>query len=276
MSELARSRRSRRFGVAAVGAAPPRASSQASTRTQDHGTNVSAVGTEFVTSPSALNRFSLTSDHGGVVLGSDQRGGAIQVHLIRPVPSRLALLGGLYLAMQLTLRAAATGTIVVVATGRPASWTPVLHAFHSAPTVRTTHGEPGAGAPVQIRGLAPGPLPRASQDAPVLIVQDGGAVPQELYPARSPWQTTAYVLPYLHPQVGLNATAADLVLAQRLPVGQAQLAGRLWNLPPAMAHELASLTDDGVVALANNLWLPLRLVTTPKEAALLGPVRRGD
>lgn len=242
-------------------------------RTQDRVGGIAGVGPAFVAAPAALDRFSLTGDRGGVVLGSDQRGGAIQVHLLRPIPSRVALLGGLYLAMQLVLRAAATGAVVVVATGRPASWAPLARAF--APTPAAPSGD-GPGAPVEIRGLQPHPLPHATQDGPVLVVQDSGAVPQELYSVRSPWQSTAYVLPYLHPQVGLNATAADLVLVQRLPVGQAQLAGRLWRLQPGMVHELATLTDDGVVALGNNLWLPLRLVTTPKEAALLGPVRRGD
>jgi len=229
------------------------------------------VAADFVVAPAVLDRFSLTGDRGGVVVGSDQRGGAVQVHLFRPVPSRLALLGGLYLATQLVLRAAATGALVVVATGRPAAWTPLLRAFDSGPRADATPD-----APVQIRGLGPAALPRATQELPVLIVQDSGAVPQELYSARSPWQSTAYVLPYLHPQVGPNASAADLVLVQRLPVGQAQLAGRLWRLQTSMAQELASLTDDGVIALGNNVWLPMRLVTTPKESALLGPVRRGD
>lgn len=236
-------------------------------RTQDRAGARTAVGTDFVVDPVALDRFSLTGARGGVVLGSDQRGGAIQVHLLRPVPSRLALLGGLYLATQLVLRAAATGALVVVATGRPAAWTPLLRAFDTTDA---------AESPVQIRSLAPAPLPRATQDTPVLVVQDSGAVPQEIYPARSPWLSAAYVLPYLHPQLGDNAKGADLVLAQRLPLGQAQLAGRLWHLPAGMVNELASLTDDGVVALGSNVWLPLRLVTTPKEAALLGPVRRGD
>ena len=239
-------------------------------RTQDRRGDLAGMGSDFLVAPAALDRFSLAGDRGGVVLGSDQRGGAIQVHLFRPLPSRLALLGGLYLARQLVLRAAATGALVVVATGRPPAWAALLRAFDH---VAAGHQAP---SPVQVRGLEPAPMPRATQDAPVLVVQDSGAVPQELYPARSPWQSTAYVLPYLHPQVGVNATAADLVLVQRLPVGQAQLAGRLWNLPAAMAHELASLTDDGVIAVGTNLWLPLRLVTTPKEAALLGPVRRGD
>ncbi len=229
---------------------------------------MSAVGADFVVPAAALDRFSLTGDRGGVVLGSDQRGGAIQVHLFRSAPSRVALLGGLYLAMQLALRAAAAGAIVVVATGRPAAWAALVHAF-DAP-------DRGGDPPVQVRGLEPASVPRPTQDVPLLVVQDCGAVPQDLYPTRGPWQSNAYVLPYLHPQVGANATAADLALIQRLPVGQAQLAGALWHLPAGMTQDLAGLTDDGVVALGTNLWLPLRLVTTPKEAALIGPVRRGD
>jgi hypothetical protein len=66
------------------------------------------------------------------------------------------------------------------------------------------------------------------------------------------------------------------VLLQRMPVGQAQLAARIWRLPPPMVRELTNLADDQVVALGRNLWKPLRLVTTSKEQAILGPVRRGD
>jgi hypothetical protein len=84
------------------------------------------------------------------------------------------------------------------------------------------------------------------------------------------------VLPYLHPQAEATANNADLVLLQRLPAAQAQLAAQMWRLPPPMMNELARLTDDGVVALGPNLWLPLRLVTTPAEQEILGPVRRGD
>ena len=101
-------------------------------------------------------------------------------------------------------------------------------------------------------------------------------MPQELFPPRSPWQTTLYVLPYLHPQASGTANSADLVLLQRLPVGQAQLAARIWRLPPPMTQQLTTLADDVVVALGRNLWLPMRLVTTGKEQQILGPVRRGD
>ena len=245
---------------------------RAGSRSQERSGGLRGLGPDFLAPPAALDRFSLTSDHGGVVLGSDQNGGAVQLNLLRSTPTRVVLLGGLYLARQVVLRAAATGAAVVIATGRPAAWAPVLRATVGAPGGRD--GEPTG--PVQLRGLQPDTLPRPSEDHPLLVVHDGSAVPQELYPPRSGWQTTAYVLPYLHPQVGATASGADVALVQRLPLGQAQLAGRTWRLRPSAVQSLATLTDDGVAAIGPDLWLPLRLVTTPLESALLGPVRRGD
>ncbi|MGH3797530.1 MAG: hypothetical protein ACRDSP_21895 [Pseudonocardiaceae bacterium] len=228
-----------------------------------------AVAPEFLVSPSMLDAVSPAGDRGGMVLGSGPKDEPLSVSVLRAEPTRLVLVGGLYLARQVALRAMATGAWVVVGTGRPAAWQLLTRAAGEGPD--------GRPAPlVQVRRLAPVELPRATEDAPLLVVHDGGAVPQELFPPRSPWQTTMYVLPYLHPQAGNTANNADLVLLQRLPVGQAQLAARIWRLPPPMIDELTSLKDDGVVALGPNLWLPLRLVTTPKEREILGPVRRGD
>jgi ABC-type Fe3+-citrate transport system substrate-binding protein len=47
-------------------------------------------------------------------------------------------------------------------------------------------------------------------------------------------------------------------------------------LPPPLVQQLTALKEDQVVALGRNLWRPLRLITTPREKAILGPVRRGD
>ncbi len=54
------------------------------------------------------------------------------------------------------------------------------------------------------------------------------------------------------------------------------MAGRIWRLPPPMVQQLTTLKDDQVIALGRNLWRPLRLITTPGEQQILGPVRRGD
>jgi hypothetical protein len=238
-------------------------------RTPAGSTGGRAIAPEFLVTPDLLDSVSPAGDRGGMVLGSGPQNEPLSVSVLRPEPTRLVLVGGLYLARQVALRAMATGAWVVVATGRPGAWQVLTRAAGEGPD--------GRPAPlVQVRRLAPVDLPRASEDAPLLVVHDGGAVPQELFPPRSPWQTTLYVLPYLHPQAAGTANNADLVLLQRLPVGQAQLAARVWRLPPPMVDQLVSLTDDGVVALGPNLWLPLRLVTTPKEREILGPVRRGD
>ncbi|MGH3755709.1 MAG: hypothetical protein ACRDRP_24065 [Pseudonocardiaceae bacterium] len=228
-----------------------------------------AVAPEFLVTPSLLDAVSPPADRGGMVLGCGPHDEPLSVSVLRPEPTRLVGVGGLYLARQVALRAMATGAWVVVATGRPAAWQLLTRAAGEGPD--------GRPAPlVQVRRLAPVELPRASEDAPLLVVHDGGAVPQELFAPRSPWQTTLYVLPYLHPQAEGTANNADLVLLQRLPAGQAQLAARMWRLPPPMMNQLTELPDDGVVALGPNLWLPLRLVTTPAEREILGPVRRGD
>lgn len=204
-----------------------------------------------------------------MVLGCGPQGEPLSVSVLRAEPTRLVLVGGLYLARQVALRAMAIGAWVVVGTGRDAAWQVLTRAAGEGPD--------GRRAPmVQVRRLTPVELPRASEDAPLLVVHDGGAVPQELFPPRSSWQTTMYVLPYLHPQAQHTANNADLILLQRLPVGQAQLAARIWRLPPPMLNQLTSLADDAVVALGRNLWMPLKLVTTPKEREILGPVRRGD
>jgi hypothetical protein len=238
-------------------------------RTLGYPAGVRAVAPEFLVTPDLLDALSPLADRGGMVLGSGPHDEPLSVSVLRPQPTRLVLAGGLYLARQVALRAMATGAWVVVATGRPAAWQVLTRAAGEGPD--------GRPAPlVQVRRLAPVELPRASEDAPLLVVHDGGAVPQELFAPRSPWQTTLYVLPYLHPQAEGTANSADLVLLQRLPMDQAQLAAAMWRLSPPMMNQLAALPDDGVVALGPDLWLPLRLVTTPAEREILGPVRRGD
>jgi hypothetical protein len=238
-------------------------------RTLGNPVGTRAVAPEFFVAPGLLDAVSPPADRGGMVLGSGPRDEPLSVSVLRPEPTRLVGVGGLYLAHQVALRAMATGAWVVIATGRPAAWQLLIRAAGEGPDRRR--------APlVQIHPLAPVELPRASEDAPLLVVHDGGAVPQELFSPRSPWQTTLYVLPYLHPQAEGTANNANLVLLQRLAAEQAQLAAHMWRLPPPMARQLTSLPDDGVVALGANLWQPLRLVTTPAEREILGPVRRGD
>lgn len=231
--------------------------------------NQSSVAPEFLVSPAMLDAVSPSGDRGGMVIGAGLNSEPLSVSVLRPSPTRIVCVGGLYLARQLALRAMATGAWVVVATARPAAWQVLAKAAGEGPDGRPV-------PLVQIRRLNPVELPRATEDGPLLVMHDGGSTPQELFPPRSAWQTTVYVLPYLHPQATAMANSADLVLLQRQPVGQAQLAGRIWRLPPPLVQQLTNLKEDQVVALGRNLWRPVRLLTTPREQQILGPVRRGD
>jgi ESX secretion system protein EccE len=111
---------------------------------------------------------------------------------------------------------------------------------------------------------------------PLLVVYDRGATARGPAPARRVRHTSLVVLPSLVPAVSDLADDADLVLLQRLPPHEAELAARLWRLTPAMTEVLRTLPDRGVVLLGRNLWRRVDLVTGPRETAILGPVRRGD
>ncbi len=242
------------------------------TRTLDTPGNVNGTAPEFLVRPEMLDAVSPPGDRGGMVIGKGARGESVTASILRPDPTRVVTVGGLYLARQIALRAIATGAWVTIATGRPAAWKTVEHAAGKLAD--------GSQVPlVQLRKLQPYDLPRPTEDAPLLMIHDGGAVPQELFPPRAPWQTTMYVLPYLHPQAGSGTATntADLVLLQRLPLQQAQLAARFWYFDPSTrVQQLTQLPDDGVIALGNNMWAPITLVTNPKEQDILGPIRRGD
>jgi hypothetical protein len=78
-----------------------------------------AVAPEFLVTPGLLDAVSPSADRGGMVLGSGPDDEPLSVSVLRSEPTRLVLVGGLYLARQVTLRAMATGAWVVIATGRP-------------------------------------------------------------------------------------------------------------------------------------------------------------
>lgn len=204
----------------------------------------------------------------GVVLGADPDGAPLAVALVRPVPTRVVVLGGLYLARQVTLRAVGAGARALVVTGRPSAWESVRRAAGGTE-------DDGDDAVVRVRRDAPANLAGAAA-GPLLVVQDRGATTRGPAPVRRPRQTTMVVLPSLVPAVSDLADDADLVLLQRLLPHEAELAGRLWRLSPSMIETLRTLPDRGVAVLGRNLWRRMDLVTGPKETAILGPVRRGD
>jgi hypothetical protein len=230
----------------------------------------------FSVPPAMLDALGPPVRPAGVVLGADSDGEPVAVTLVRSAPTRVVVLGGLYLARQVTLRAVGTGTRAVVVTGRPPVWDAVRRAgavTSSVPGDDVDADDPAA--PVRVLREPPADLAVPGGE-PLLVVHDRGATARGPAPSRRPRQTTLVVLPSLVPAVSDLADDADVVLIQRLPPHEAELAGRLWRLTPAMTETLRTLPDRGIVVLGRNLWRRVDLVTGPRETAILGPVRRGD
>ena len=240
-----------------------------STRLLDATNARNRLATEHLVPSIVLDRIGPATSQGGLLIGFGPQGKPLTMSMFRSMPTRIVLVGGLYLARQLVLRAAAAGTWVTIATGRPADWEVLVHATDTAPGANML-------PVVQLRRLVSIELPLTNPDNPLLVVHDGGATPAELFPPHAAWQTTLTVLPYLHPQASTVANNADLVLMQRLQPAEAQTAGQIWRLRPAMIQELTTLKDDRAIILGRDLWLPLQLTTAAAEQRLLGPIRRGD
>jgi hypothetical protein len=224
--------------------------------------HVAAVGVPM----SALDALVAPVTPAGIVLGADPQGAPVTLALLRPVPTRVVVLGALHLARQIALRAAGQGARVTVTTGRRAAWEPVARAAADPGRVRIGADEP----PDDGEGGAT----RSGVTDALLAVHDRGATAAGPPPPTGPWRATLFVLPALSPAVADAADDADVVLLGRMPPQEADLAARLWRLTEPMAETLRTLPDHGVVVLGRNLWRRLDLVTAERETALLGPVRR--
>ena len=74
-------------------------------RTLGTGSAAGALAPEFLVTPALLDAISPAGDHGGMVLGCSADNEPLSVSVLRPQPTRLVLVGGLYLAHQVALRA---------------------------------------------------------------------------------------------------------------------------------------------------------------------------
>ncbi|MEJ2868327.1 hypothetical protein WCD74_11150 [Actinomycetospora sp. OC33-EN08] len=213
----------------------------------------------------ALHGVSAPVAPAGIVLGADTAGAPVALTVLRPVPTRIVVLGALHLARQIALRSVAQGARLAVTTGRAAAWEAVARAAADPALVDVGPDEP-AEPDEDTRG--PG------DTAALLTVHDRGAVGSGPSAPHGPWHTTLLVLPALSPAVADAADDADVVLLGRMPPQEAELAARLWRLSEPMTETLRTLPDHGVVALGRDTWRRLDLVTADRETAILGPVRR--
>ncbi|MCD0486182.1 hypothetical protein LO771_28310 [Streptacidiphilus sp. ASG 303] len=211
-----------------------------------------------------LNALSLPVGDDGVLVGVDPQHQPAVIGLFRPSAYEVVLVGGVWTAQLLALRAAATGARVAVETGRPQVWAPMAQAAGGGQPCVTVH---------QVGRVGPqGP----SVSAPVLVVRDLGARPARSRLSAGPWQTVLTLLPYLGPNAQRVLGTADLVGIQRISPQEAELVGRTMNLTEADVAALPSMGDNVTLWATRTRRQFVMTAPADAEAQLLGAPRRVD
>ncbi|MFK0257250.1 hypothetical protein [Streptomyces sp. NPDC090445] len=211
-----------------------------------------------------LDALALPVGDDGVVIGVDAHGRAAVLGINRPTPYEVTLIGGVWTAQVLALRAAATGARVAVETGRAQVWSALAQAAGGGQQCVTLHD------------VGRVPPQGASAGSPVLVVRDCGMRPPRGRVVAAPWQSVVTLLPYLSPTALRLLQHSSLAGIQRVSPDEAEQIGRLMNLPRQTVDSLPTL-GDGV-----TLWCTPRdrqfVMTqgTEAETGLLGPSRRID
>ncbi|MFE4171930.1 hypothetical protein ACFRR7_07705 [Streptomyces sp. NPDC056909] len=211
-----------------------------------------------------LEAFALPVGDDGMVIGVDPGNRPAVLGINRPTPYDVTLIGGLWTAQVLVLRAAATGARIAVETGRAQAWTALAQAA-------------GGGQPcVTLHDVGRVPPQGASAGSPVVVVRDCGMRPPRGRVVSAPWQSVMTLLPYLSPVAPRLMEKSGLVGVQRVSPDEAAQIGRIMSLPRAETEALSTLAD-GV-----TLWCTARdrqfvmVQATDAETGLLGSARRMD
>ncbi|WP_432139369.1 hypothetical protein [Streptomyces sp. bgisy154] len=200
----------------------------------------------------------------GVVAGVNAQGRPAVLGVNRPTPYDMLLIGGLWTAQVLALRAAATGARVAVETGRAQHWTQLVQAVGGGQSGMTVH-EVGRVPP---QG--------ASAGGPVLVIRDCGMRPPRGRVTSAPWQSVLTLLPYLSPVAPRLMRQAMLVGVQRVSPDEATEIGRVMGLPRAEYEALPGLPDGVTLWCAEGDRQYVMTQPTDAEAGLLGMPRRVD
>ncbi|MGW0707029.1 hypothetical protein ACWD4G_13905 [Streptomyces sp. NPDC002643] len=211
-----------------------------------------------------VGALSLPIGDDGVVVGVNQQGQPAVLGVNRPTPFDVVLIGGLWTAQILALRAAATGARVAVETGRAQAWMPLVHAMGG--------GQNG----LAVHEVGRVPPQGASAGAPVLVVRDCGMRPPRGRVASAPWQAVLTLLPYLSPVAPRLMRQARLVGVQRVSPDEAVEIGRVIGLPHPETRSLPGLQDGITLWCTDRDRQYVMTQATDSETGLLGVARRMD
>ncbi|MER5744867.1 hypothetical protein ACFV97_15370 [Streptomyces sp. NPDC059913] len=211
-----------------------------------------------------LGALSLPVGDDGVIIGTDTEGHARMIGFHRPAPYDVLLVGGLWTAQVLALRAAATGARVAVETGRSRAWTGLAQAA-------------GAGlACVSLHEVGRVPPTGATVSSPVVVVRDCGMRPPRGRVVSSPWQSVLTLLPYPSPVAPRLMRASALVGVQRVSPEEAGRIGGILGLSRIESEALPTLSDGVTLWVAGGERHWVRTDATEVETQLLGDARRMD
>ncbi|MGW3597768.1 hypothetical protein [Streptomyces sp. NPDC005167] len=200
----------------------------------------------------------------GMVIGVDAEGRPAVLGINRPTPYDVTLIGGLWTAQVLALRAAATGARIVVETGRAPAWTGLAQAA-------------GGGQPcISLHDVGRVPPQGASAGSPVVVVRDCGMRPPRGRVVSGPWQSVVTLLPYLSPVAPALMKKASLVGIQRVSPDEAAQIGRIAYLPATATQALSTLADGVTLWCTERDRQFVMTQATDAETGLLGGARRMD
>ncbi|MDT0310319.1 hypothetical protein RM780_25705 [Streptomyces sp. DSM 44917] len=211
-----------------------------------------------------LEELALPAGDDGIIVGLDSRSRPAVLGIHHPAPYDIVLIGGLWAAQVLALRAVATGARVAVETGRPRLWTRLAQAANGGVECMTLH-EVGRVPPLG-----------ATLGSTVLVVRDCGARPPRGRVASAAWQPVLTLLPYLGPAAPRLLERAALVGVQRVSPDEAGPVGRLLALPALQAEALPTLAENATLWCTRTSRLLVRTVPTESETGLLGMPSRLD
>lgn len=216
-----------------------------------------------------LGALTLPLGDDGVMVGYDAENRPAVLGLHHPDPFDVLLIGGLWTAQAIALRAAGTGARVAVETGRPQLWTNLVRAAGAGQECMTLH-DVGRVPPMG-----------ATVGSPVLVVRDAGMRPPRGRVSAAPWQSVLTLLPYVSPVAPRLMNAAGLVGVQRISPQEAAEVGRVLGLPQTDVTALSSIGDgitmwcgDGAGGERARQYVMTH--PTDAEAGLLGSPRRVD
>ena len=195
---------------------------------------------------------------GGMVLGTTSTRGELMVELVRPAPTRLALLcEDPWLARLITIRAAGMGANAVIATDRATPWeyfVNVIGGQRAIATVRTDHASA---------------LPAPSVATPLVVVEDTRDVPPETYAPRLAWQTTIHVRAGVSERSRSLLDSSHVVLVCRLGADAAGAVSAALGLGENGQATVTSLTDHEVLVIADRRAHRVHVAPTPTERRML-------